>query len=516
MTRASDSSLLTDQLRLMADEFGDRTGYVDVTADRSLTFAAWDRRSDAVAAALLAAGVAKGDRVALFLPPEEPLEWIVSYAAVHKAGAVAVPTNARLARRELEYVLGHAGAVAAFAGRSTTAPLAAAAPALPQLRWVATTADDRPDGWAAWADAAERPADRVQVAVGPDDVADIMYTSGTTGRPKGVVVRHRNVSMVPNGRPHWSGDGWLHASPFFTFAGIASVYNPMKLGMTGLYQPRFDAGAWLEQVEARRPAAVFLVPAMAQLLIAHPRFAEADLSSIKMATLGSAPLAPETMRRLRQRLPDCWVSNNWGMTEAGAAYCVLPPEEAGRRIGSVGRPVPPTEIRVIDRDGDPLPADEVGELLVRNPGKEREYFNDPEATARTWRDGWLHTGDLARIDSDGYLYIVGRAKDVIIRGGNNVHAGDVESAIMEFPGVQEAAVAGVPHDVLGEDVAAWVVPVAGRSVDPDELRAFLADRLSDYKIPRRVTVVGELPRNATGKVLKHELVSAPPPATEDR
>lgn len=507
MTPASDSHLLTDQLRLMAAEFGDETGYLDVTAGRSITFSEWDRESDRLATALIDAGVAKGDRVAVHVPPEEPLEWVTAYAATHKAGAIAVPVNTRLARRELEYVLGHAGVVAAFTGRSTADRLLQVMPALPDLMWVASTAGGTAGGVHPWHEVGPESPQPVQVPLSPDDVADIMYTSGTTGRPKGVVVRHRNVSMVPNGRPRWTGEGWLHASPFFTFAGIASVYNPMKLGMTGMYQPRFDAGAWLEQVERLRPSAVFLVPAMAQLLIAHPRFAEADLSSIRMATLGSAPLAPETMRRLQEKLPDCWVSNNWGMTEAGSAYCVLPPEEALRRVGSVGKPMPPTEIKVIGENGATLPPDHVGELLVRNPGKEREYFNDPEATARTWRDGWLHTGDLARIDEDGYLYIVGRQKDVIIRGGNNIHSGDVESAIMEFPGVQEAAVAGVAHPVLGEDVAAWIVPVAGREVDRDDLRRFLSDRLSDYKIPREIHIVRELPRNATGKVLKQDLAN---------
>jgi acyl-CoA synthetase (AMP-forming)/AMP-acid ligase II len=501
--------LLIDQLRMMAAHFPDETAYVDVSTDRAITFAEWDTDSDRLAAALVRAGITDGERASIYIGSDEPLEWIVAYAAIHKAGAVAVPTSTRLAPRELEYLLGHAGAAAAVAGRATVSGLLHARDSLPSLRTVIATFDPAPPGCTGWheAMAAEAAAAPVVIRVSDEDIADIMYTSGTTGRPKGVVVRHKNAAMMPNGLPPWTGDGWLHASPLFTFAGIASVYNPMKLGMTGLYQPRFDAGAWIEVVEKRRPKAVFLVPAMAQLLLVHPRFGEADLSSIVMASLGSAPLAPETMRRLQERLPGCWVSNNWGMTEAGAAYCVLPPHEAGTRVGSVGKPVPPVELRVVDHDGNPRPPGEIGELLVRNPGREREYYMDTEATARTWQDGWLHTGDLARLDEDGYLYIVGRQKDVIIRGGNNVHAGDVESVLMEYPGVQEASVVGVPHPVLGEDVAAWVVPAPETVLDLEALRTFLATRLSDYKMPREIHVVSELPRNATGKVRKDDLLA---------
>lgn len=498
------SDLLTDQLRMMAEHFPGEIAHVDLGRDRALFFSEWDGESDRIASALIDAGVAKGDRVAIYLPMEDCLEWIVAYSGIHKSGAVAVPTNTRLARRELEYVLDHSGAVAAFVGAATQSAFDQVRSSLRSLRWTATTGEASGDHHG-WADVGRR-GDPIQVPLDPTDMADIIYTSGTTGRPKGVVVRHSNASMMPNMLPNWTGDGWLHSSPLFTFAGISSLYNPMKLGMTSLYQPRFDAGQWLDIVERRRPSAVFLVPAMAHLLLAHPRFEAADLSSLKMVSLGSAPLAPETFRRLRDRLPGAWVSNNWGMTEAGSAYCVLPPEEAERRVGSVGKPVPPMTVKIIGEEGEELPAGEVGELLVSNPGKEREYFNDTEATRDAWRDGWLHTGDLARLDEDGYLYIVGRAKDVIIRGGNNVHASDVESVLLEYPGVREAAVAGIPHAVLGEDVAAWIVTVEGADVDTEKVRAFLSERLSDYKIPRQISFVDELPRNATGKVVKRALV----------
>lgn len=498
------SQLLPDQLRIMAEHFGDEVGYTDVGAGLDLTFAEWEDASNRLARWLVAQGVEKGDRVALHLPPEEGHRFVVAYAAVHKAGAVAVPTSTRLVTRELAYVLGHAGAVVAISGASTTPVLAAARDELPALRHLVTTGDAR-DGLIAWADATHADGSAFQVPVTGDDMADLMYTSGTTGRPKGVVVRHRNAALVPNGKPNWTGAGWLHASPMFTFAGIASVYNPMKLGMRLLYLPRFDVDRWFDAVEQRRPSATFLVPAMVELLMASDRFESADLSSITMCPVGSAPIAPPTLARLQERLPKAMVSNSWGMTEAGPAFCFMPPEEQAKRVGSVGKPMPPTEFRIVDEDGKTLAPHEIGELLIKNPGREREYFNDPDATAATWRDGWLHSGDLAYLDEDGFLYIVGRQKDVIIRGGNNVHAGDVEAVLYEHPAVQEAAVAGVPHDVLGEDVAAWVVARPGATVDADELRAFCAERLSDYKVPRRWTFLDALPRNPTGKVVKRDL-----------
>jgi len=492
--------LLTDQLRLMAEHVPDEVAYKNLDSGETLTFRAWEQRSNRLARGLVGQGVARGDRVAVHLPPEGVLDWIVAYAAVHKAGAVAVPTNTRLVPRELVFVLGHAGAVGVLTAERLLPGVEEARRELPALRLVAA---------APWAGLAEEDGAAFQVPVDPHDIADIMYTSGTTGRPKGVVVRHDNAAMVPYGQPTWSGAGWMHASPLSTFAGIASVYNPMKLGMRGLFLPRFDAGRWLQLVEEERPVAVFLVPAMAQLIVSHAGFERADLSSIVLCSLGSAPLPPETQRRLQARLPNAVAANSYGMTEAGPAYCTMPREEASRRIGSVGRPVPPVEFRIVDQaDGDPqrpLRAGEIGELVIRNEGRQREYYRDPEATASAWKGGWLHSGDLAHLDEDGYLYIVGRKKDVIIRGGNNVHAADVEAVLYEHPSVLEAAVAGIPHEVLGEDVAAWVVLRQGHDATADELRRFCGERLSDYKVPRTIRFVDALPRNATGKVVKAEL-----------
>jgi acyl-CoA synthetase (AMP-forming)/AMP-acid ligase II len=490
--------LLTDQLRMMAAHFPDEVGYLNLADLSPLTFRSWEEQSNRLARGLVGAGVAKGDRVALAIPMEDPLRWLVSYAAIHKAGAVAVPVNTRLATGEIGHILAHSGASVALTGGGLTATVAELRPGLPAL---ARVFDE-----AGWDGLLADDSSAFQVPLEPDDMADILYTSGTTGRPKGVVVRHRNAAMIPNALPAWTGRVWMHASPLFTFAGISSVYNPMKLGMTGAYMPRFDAGLWLARVAELRPAAMFLVPAMAHLLLSHPDFAATDFSCVTLCSVGSAPVAPETLRRLAAAMPNANVSNGYGMTEAGPAYCALPREELERRPGSVGRPMPPAEFRIVDEAGRELPPGEIGEVQIRNPGRQREYYNDPEATASTWSpEGWLRSGDLGYLDADGYLYIVGRTKDVIIRGGNNVHAKDVEDVLYEHPAVQEAAVAAVPHEVLGEDVGAWVVLKPGATATAEELRAHCAARLADYKVPRRFTFLDELPRNPTGKVQKDRL-----------
>ncbi len=514
-TALPEGPFLVDQLRFMAAHHPDESAYRDLASEASITFRSWEAESNRLARWLAECRVARGDRVAIYLSSSNALRWIVTYAAVHKAGAVAVPTNTRLSEREITAVLGHAEVVAMVADEVTLTRalgVRSSLPSLSSLLDASTSASsaDGVDGVHRWSEILHHDDAAFQVPLDESDLADIMYTSGTTGAPKGVAVRHRDVAMMPNNAPTWTGDTWLHGAPLFTFAGIAFVYSPMKLGLTGSYLPEFDAGRWLEIVERDRPSMIFLVPAMAELIVAHPRFLTADLSSPFIVSVGSSPLAPATLALLRDRMPQAAVSNSYGLTEAGPAYIVMPKDEGERRPGSIGKAMSPMETRIVaPESGDEVAADEIGELQTRLPSKQREYYRDPDATSAAWTaDGWLRTGDLAYADDDGFIYLVGRLKDVIIRGGNNVYATDVEAVIIEHPAVQECAVVGVPHDVLGEDVGAWVVTKPAQSLSGPDLLAFCADRLADYKRPRVVHFVDALPRNATGKVMKHLLRKA--------
>jgi acyl-CoA synthetase (AMP-forming)/AMP-acid ligase II len=486
----------------MAVHHPDAPAFVRLDTGESLSFAEWEARANRLARGLRTLGVEPGDRVAILLGAEHALEWITAYVAVHKLGAVAVPTNTRLSADELATVLGHAEPAVVLSAPSNRAPLDDAADRLPSLHHVLEL-----DGAGIHAVLHDDDS-HLQAAIDDDTLADIMYTSGTTGVPKGIAVRHGNLSIIPNNEPEWSCSAWIHASPLFTFAGISFVYNPMKMGMTCLYLPRFDTGAWFDSVEARRPSMAFLVPATAQLIATHERFESADLESLELVAIGSAPLPPTLHRRLADRLPQATVSNNYSMTEAGTAFTFLPREELDRRAGSVGIPLG-TEIRIADPHGTALEPGEIGEVLIRVGERHREYYKDPDATAGTWTGEWLRSGDLGWMDAEGYLYITGRAKDVIIRGGNNVHSADVEAVIYRHPAVAEAAVAAVPHEVLDEDVGAWVVVRPSHVLTAEELIAFCREHLADYKCPRVVTFMDALPRNPTGKVLKHQL----PPAS---
>jgi long-chain acyl-CoA synthetase len=477
----------------LAASFPDAVAWRNLADGDALTLADWHTRSNRVAHGLVQLGVGRGDRVGLLMDSAEPLRWLVSYLGIHKAGAVAVPLLARLGPLELARILKDAGVQVALCSevvpevRAAVRTMVATAPGA-DLRWNDLLSSDDRD---------------LPPANSPEDVADIMYTSGTTGRPRGVLVRHGGLSTTARVPSAWLGLGFLTSSPFATTSGSLLVTGPLRGGLSGWFLPHFGAEAWIAAVERDRPVSAFLVPAMVELIVASPQFAIADLSSLAVVTVGSAPIAAATLRRFGAGLPAADVLCGYGMTEFGAVTA-MPMGDHGRHLGSVGVPLPGVEVRITGPDGATLPAGETGEVTIRGRGPARSPVEDHERPDEDpGMDGWLHSGDLGCVDTDGHLWIVGRKKEIIIRGGHNVVPGEVEAALYEHPSVIEAAVAGVAHPVLGEDVAAWVV-VRG---DPpmDELRAFLLGRLADYKVPRRITVVDVLPRNESGKVVKSRL-----------
>jgi acyl-CoA synthetase (AMP-forming)/AMP-acid ligase II len=486
-------ALIPDQLRWVAERIPDEDAFVvDGSASNpggSITYGEWHATSSRLAHGLIDAGVKPGDRVALVQRPEDGLAFVQTYTAIHKAGGVAVPVNVRMAANLVEGVLKHCEPAV-----TVVAPeLAHLAPQ--GVDWESLLTDDAED---------------IQVDRDSDDLAEILYTSGTTSAPKGVAIRHSNSAMVITAEPEWTGRPWLHACPMFTFSGMTFVYQPMRMGMYTLYLAKFDTAAWLRLIETAKPKCVFLVPAMVELLLADPQTAQTDWSAVEMVSVGSAPIAPTTLLALQELVPDAMVTNSYSMTEAGTAYFFMPKGELVKHPGSVGIAVPPAKVRIVDDEDATLPVGEIGNVQVKPAGKLREYYKVPaDAQEMFHPDGWLRTGDLGKLDEDGYLYILGRAKDVIIRGGLNIHATDVESALYEHPGVREAAVVGVEHPVLGEDVVAFVVLTEPDAATTEELTAWCKERVADYATPRRMFLVAELPRNATGKVLKRELQHHP-------
>ena len=498
---------MDDHLARMAEEFGDRTAFAVVDVG-SMTFAEWDGAANAMARRLVDAGLEPGARVGIHLRPELALHWLVSYSAAHRAGGVAVPMNPRLAPAEVAHMLEHSGATAVVAdgdllrsdgeigaGRLVALIDAGAEggtppPDSPVLSWGEVTSGDRTS---------------FQVPRESEDLADILYTSGTTGRPKGVAVRHSNGSMIGAVEPNWSGAGWVHASPLFTFAGIALVYTPMKLGLQVIYQPRFDADRWLRVVEEEHPMAVFLVPTMAHLLIDHPRFADADLSSVQMCSVGSAPLAPFVVERLQEKMPDALVSNNYGMTEAGSAYCVMPKGEAVKRPAQWARSPRPRWCASSTSTTSRCPPTRWARYGCRCPGASASTSRTPRRRPRCGGTaGWSPVTSASSMrTATSTSWAAPRTSSSVVATTSTPPTSSTPWCSMTA--VKEVAVVGAPHPVLGEDVVAFVVLHPGAEADSEELRAFGLEYLADYKVPRQFVFIDELPRNPTGKVVKPEL-----------
>jgi acyl-CoA synthetase (AMP-forming)/AMP-acid ligase II len=466
---------------------------------RRLTFAQLDERVGRLGAGLRAGGLAPGDRVALLAANE--LEYLEIQAACLRSGFTLVPLNRRLADSELDFILRDADASVLVAGRHDEA--AARRVAARGCRVVGLGESEWLEPYDALLEAEPDPdADPAD----PELAATILYTSGTTGRPKGAVVDRHGftarvlVNLLEVG-PR-AGDRWLQVLPMFhiaAFLGYAFVYA----GATVEMLESFDPAGCLEAMRDGAVSATVVVPTILQLLLERVEQEAIELPHLRLVVYGGSVIEPGLLRRAIERL-GCGFHQQYGMTETGAQTILRPADhdpDDPERLASAGSEAVTFSVRVVGPGGKELPPGELGEIVCRGPAVTAGYWRREEATADAWGGGWFHTGDLGRRDERGYLHVVDRGCDLIVTGGENVYPREVESALLEHPGVLDAAVIGLPDPRWGQVVTAVVVG----SAPDEELAHFMLERVARYKIPRRWVRVGELPRNATGKVLRAEL-----------
>ena len=467
-------------------------------------------------------GVQRGDRVAIGM--RNYPEWVIAFAAVTSIGAVSVSLNAWWTEDELDFALEDSASTVLIADVERVERTRAACARL-GIRTVGVRLGDAAfDGVDRYEEVLPLGAHLPDLGVGPDDDATILYTSGTTGRPKGAVSTHRAILQAlmafacrtAVARLRHPDDAkvadaqapvFILIVPLFHVTGsVAVMMSCAAAGLKLVMMHKWDPLKALELIEREQVTNFVGVPTQSWDLLEHPRFSDFDTSSLVSVGGGGAPAPPELVKRVESTFSRGRPGIGYGMTETNA----YGPQNSGHDYvthpTSTGRWVPILEIEVRDPDGRALPVGERGEIWFKGPHLIRGYWNRPEDTAETIVDGWLRSGDIGRIDDEGFLYVEDRAKDMVLRGGENVYCAEVEAAIYEHPAVYEAAVFGIPHERLGEEVAAAVFPRQGATISVEELQAHVAERLAPFKVPSKVVIVGEqLPRNASGKILKREL-----------
>ncbi|MCK9247492.1 MAG: long-chain fatty acid--CoA ligase [Solirubrobacteraceae bacterium] len=488
---------------LLAETAAEHPDNIAIRLDAlALPYAAIEAGSRRVAGLLRSLGVGAGDRVAILLPnvPHFPL----AYYGALRLGAVVVPMNPLLSRREVQYYLEDSGAkvLLAWHGFREAAEGGAQAAGV-------TYVDVEPDAIAKRVAEAE-PIDEVVHRDG-DDTAVLLYTSGTTGQPKGAELTHDNIGSNVRAAiglyDPKAGDVLFGGLPFFhSFGQTCALNTAVAVGATVTLLPRFDAGQALEIIARDRVNVLLGVPTMYVGLVNHPDAAKTDVSSLRIAVSGGASLPAEVLSAF-ERTFGSKILEGYGLSETSpvASFNQL---DVGTKAGSIGTPIEGVEMRVVADDGTVQPDGELGEIQIKGPNVMKGYWNRPDATAEAIdADGWFKSGDIGRRDEDGFYFIVDRKKDLIIRGGYNVYPREVEEVLYEHPAVQEVAVVGIPHDVHGEEVGAAVALKAGKDATPDELQAFVKEQVAAYKYPRRVWIVDELPKGPTGKILKREITA---------
>ncbi|MDY6941982.1 MAG: class I adenylate-forming enzyme family protein [Pseudomonadota bacterium] len=518
---------------LLANTVSEKPDKLAVVAnDGEVTFEGLDLASSRIAAILHQAGVARGDKVAMVMGNDQAVLFNAAYFGIHKLGAVPVPINVRWARPEKYYVLEHSDAVAMVAGPEHLEHLIPLAkgesvdiegrPGTFKLKHFFVTGTEAAPGFSALGDvltsgSTDFPA--LDPAPTTEDPADLLYTSGTTGMPKGVLVPEGNLADQP-GRENLGkmlgalfGESLLHSVPLFGFTGAHGLMlMSVRAGITQLVLPKFDPEQLLASIDRYKATSVMAVPTMLNLAMKHPKLKDYDYSSLKFVFFGAAPIQPDTVRKMMEVWPRAMMLNGYGLTEGGAnAACMLGPNPRDilNHPGSVGRPIG-CEVVIVDEDNNPVPQGEVGEICFRSDVARRRYYKGDDKTRELWKGDFLHTGDVGYVGDDGYVYLTDRKKDMILRGGYNIFAIEIERVLLEIPEVLEAAAIGVPHPDLGEDILAVVVPKPGFQpgeghLTPEKINAFCREHLADYKCPRHIVYVDELPKNAMSKILKPDL-----------
>jgi long-chain acyl-CoA synthetase len=503
-----------------------------VLEDDRVSYEAFARAALAVANDLIARGLRKGDRVALVM--RNLPEWPVAFFGAALAGAIVTPLNAWWTAEELEFALADAGCKVAFVDDERyrrVAEIRSNCPALTDIV-VARAAIHHPDTRAVetiigppntWASLSDQPMPPISIL--PEDPASILYTSGTTGKPKGALQSHRNSvcnvliaqygaarNFIRRGEPIPAPDpsiqrATLLSVPLFHTTGCHAIMCPTMVGGSKLVlMRRWDAEAGMQLIERERVTLVGGVPTIAWQIIEHPNRDKYDLSSLEGVSYGGAPAASELVRRIKQVFPKSAPGLGWGMTETTGAVAAHSAEDYINRPDSSGPPAPVDELQIVDDAWNALPTGSIGELIVKGPNVVAGYWNRPEANATQFKDGWFRTGDLAKLDEEGFLTIVDRKKDMLIRGGENIYCIEVEDALYRHDAVMDAAVVGIPHRILGEEPGAVVALKHGADASEAELQAFVASHLANFKVPVRILVYTEpLARNANGKILKTEL-----------
>lgn len=480
-------------------------------------------------------GLKKGDRVGISM--RNYPQWPVAFLSCLVSGFIATPLNSWWNGEELEYGLGDAGCRLAVVDPQIFERVSEHWPKLKNLEHIiiARAEEELVDpslasmesligGPNTWRDLPKIGMPDAKLVAGDD--ATIMYSSGTTGKPKGILATHRSIisnvfnslgnqtrALLRRGEavPVPSVDdpqkATLLSVPFFHATGAFSVLIPsLRNGSKIVCMYKFDAGEALPIIERERISAFGGVPAIAWQVLEHPDREKYDLSSVEAVSYGGAPSAPELVSTIKRVFKDATAGNGWGMTETCATATLNLAEDYVNRPDSAGLPGLAMKLKIVSPEGKTLPAGEVGELWCFGPSNAKLYWNRPDATKETFVDGWVVTGDLAKLDEEGFLYLVDRAKDMLIRGGENIYCIEVENAMYDHPAIMDAAVVGIPDKILGEEVGAVVQLKPGVKLSEDEIRHFLAGKLSAFKVPKKVEFQDEpLPRNANGKILKKEL-----------